>query len=373
MSDADAIVIGAGPAGLATAAALKQAGLSAVVVEQAEAVGQSWRRHYDRLHLHTPKRGSGLPGLAMPAAYPRYPSRKEVVAYFETYAAHHGIAPHFGAKVLRIGKAARWEVETAAGRLTADNVVVATGIASWPYCPDWPGRDTYAGRLLHSRDYANPAPFAGSRGVIVVGFGNSAGEIALDLAEAGIPVSLSVRGAVNVVPRDLFGVPIFAVALLQRRIPYRVADRLNAPFLRLALGDWSRLGLQRADKGPLAQIAEDKRIPLLDIGTIDAIRRGRIAVRPGIARIAGEEVHFADGSTETPDAIIAATGFRPDLRPLLPDHSDALENDGMPRVCGAPTAHAGLFFCGQRTAPGQLRQISFDAGRIAAAIAARAA
>lgn len=204
-----------------------------------------------------------------------------------------------------------------------------------------------------------------------MGFGNSGGEIALDLAEAGIPVSLSVRSPVNVVPRDLFGIPIFLVAFLQRRIPYRIADRLDAPVLRLALGNLERLGLPLSAKGPFAQIAEDEKIPLLDIGTIGAIRDGRIKVRPGIARIDDATVHFTDGSRAAPDVIVAATGFRPDLRSLLPDHYDTLRGDGLPLVCGRATAYPGLFFCGQRTVPGQLHYAGIQAHGIAAAIAAQ--
>jgi hypothetical protein len=177
---------------------------------------------------------------------------------------------------------------------------------------------------------------------------------------------------VNVVPRDLFGIPIFLVAFMQRRIPYRIADRLDAPVLRLALGNLRRLGLPLSTKGPFAQIAEDEKIPLLDIGTIGAIGDGRIKVRPGIARVDGGAVHFTDGSSATPDVIIAATGFRPDLRSLLPDHHDALRGDGLPLVCGRATAYPGLFFCGQRTVPGQLHYAGIQAQGIAAAIAGRA-
>jgi cation diffusion facilitator CzcD-associated flavoprotein CzcO len=373
MADADVIVVGAGPAGLACAATLKAAGHTTIVVEKAAAVASSWRRHYDRLHLHTPKSASALPGLPMPGDYPRYPSRDQVIAYLDAYAAHHGLAPHFGTEALRITRqASDWRVETGDGRLAAANVVVATGIAGWPNQPAWPGLETYTGRLIHSRDYANPAPFAGSHEALVVGFGNSGGEIALDLAEAGVPVLLSVRSPVNVVPRDLFGVPIFLVAFMQRRIPYRIADRLDAPVLRLALGNLRRLGLPHSAKGPFAQIAEDEKIPLLDIGTIGAIRDGRIKVRPGIARVDGGAVHFTDGSSATPDVIIAATGFRPDLRSLLPDHHDALRGDGLPLVCGRATAYPGLFFCGQRTVPGQLHYAGIQAQGIAAAIAGRA-
>ena len=284
MPDAETIVVGAGPAGLACAAALRRSGGSVIVLEKADRVAASWRHHYDRLHLHTHKRQSGLPGLPMPAAYPKYPSRDQLVAYLEDYAAHHRIAPRFGTTVLGVRQRAGWVVETDTATLTAGNVIFATGIAGWPLRPAWPGMDSFPGRLIHSSDYANPKPFSRCR-VLVVGLGNSGGEIALDLCDAGNDVSLSVRSPVNVVPRDLLGIPILTLAILQRSLPYKLVDALNAPILRLAIGDLEPFGLRRPAKGPMTQVAEDGKIPLLDIGTIDRIRRGLITVRPGIARI----------------------------------------------------------------------------------------
>src|SRR3954452_5453910 len=127
------------------------------------------------------------------------------------------------------------------------------------------------------------------------------------------------------------------------------------------------------ESAPMTQGAEDGKIPLLDIGTIDRIRRGLIAVRPGIARISGADVHFDDGARAPFDVIIQATGYRPSLRALLPDHQDVLDRSGAPIVCGRPTRHPGLFFCGHiAVATGQLREIGLEAERIATTIRAGA-
>jgi cation diffusion facilitator CzcD-associated flavoprotein CzcO len=372
MSDAQTIIIGAGPAGLACAAALKRIGRSVVVLEKADKVGSSWYRHYDRLKLHTDKRHSGLPGLPMPDHYPNYPSRDQLIAYLEDYAAHHGITPRFGMRVLRVRRRDRWIVETNTEALIAKEVVFATGTAGWPYRPEWPGMESFPGRLLHSSEYTNPAPFAAHR-VLVVGLGNSGGEIAMDLADAEGDVSLSVRGPVNIVPRDLFGVPILTWAIIQQILPYTVVDIINAPILRLAVGNLEKFGLRRPAKGPMKQIVEDRKIPLLDIGTVDRIRRGMITVHPGIKRISGSYVHFDDGAHAQFDVIIRATGYRPSLRSLLPDQQDALDLSGAPIVCGRATSHTGLFFCGYIAVPtGQLREIGLEATRIAKAIRAEA-
>ena len=370
MSGAGAIVIGAGPAGLAAAACLKQAGIEPLLLEKTGGVGAAWRQHYDRLHLHTDRGHSGLPGLAMPGTYPRYPARAQVVEYLEAYADRFGLRPRFNATATRaVRENGAWLVATAAETFRAPALVVATGFAAWPLRPAWPGEDRFGGDIRHSRDYRNPAPYAGKR-VLVVGFGNSGGEIALDLADAGVAVALAVRGPVNIVPRDLFGIPILTWAILMRPLPPRLADFLNAPLVRLGVGSLKKLGLERAATGPLAGLHEKGRVPLLDIGTVAKIRDGAIAVRPGVRTLDAGTVEFADGRREPYDAIILATGFRPDLRPLLPGALGALDAAGMPRISGAPTSVPGLYFCGFYVSPtGQLREIGREARRIAAHIA----
>jgi len=370
----DAIVIGAGPAGLATAAALQARGLNAAILEKADAVGAVWRRHYDRLRLHTDRGHSSLPGLPMPKTYGRYPSRAQVIEYLEAYAAKFDLKPLFNAPVRAVRRDRQaWLAEAGVNSRSAPIVVVATGWADFPHAPTWPGVETFDGEIVHSSRYRNPAPFVARR-VLVVGFGNSGGEIALDLAEAGVEVTLSVRGPVNVIPRELFGVPILVFPIAEQWLPPRVADGLNAPLLRFAIGSIEKLGLKRSAKGPIQSIEEDGRVPLLDIGALAQIRAGRIKVRGAIARLEPKTVVFAKSPPEPFDAVILATGFRPDLRALLPDATGVLSETGAPLVSGRATAEPGLFFCGAiPSAIGQFRQIGIEARRIAAAAeAARA-
>ena len=368
----EALIVGAGPAGLATAAALKQAGIEAAVLERAGDVGAAWRGHYDRLHLHTDRDHSGLPGLPMPRDFPRYPARDQVIAYLEGYAAHFGIRPAFHTTVNAIAPAdGGWRVETDRGAETARAVILATGQADRPNRPEIPGAERFAGPVLHSRDYRNPAPFTGRR-VLVVGFGNSAAEIALDLAEAGVSCALSVRTPVQVLPRELLGRPILAWSTLSQFLPYRAADALSRPILRLATGPLAPLGLRRAAKGPLAMIREDRRIPMIDVGTLAAIRAGRIAVRPGLDRLESGYAVFTDGRREPFDAVILGTGFRPGLADLLGAVPGVLDATGYPLACGAPTARRGLFFVGPIPSPlGQLRRIGLEARRVAAHLTRR--
>jgi cation diffusion facilitator CzcD-associated flavoprotein CzcO len=369
----ETVVIGAGPAGLACAAALQAIGTSSLVLEREHETAPAWRRHYDRLHLHTPKRHSGLPGLSMPKEYSRYPSRDQVISYLKDYAAHHKIRPRLGVSVLKVVRREKWVLETSTGAIPADNVVFATGLAGHPVRPRWPGLDSFPGRVIHSSEYKNASSFSGLR-VLVVGLGNSGGEIAMDLCDAGLEVTVSARSPVNIIPRDLLGIPILTWAILQKSLPYRLVDALNGPVLRLAIGNVEKFGVRRPAKGAMAQVVEDRKIPILDIGTVDRIRRGKISVRPAINQISGAAVRFEDGTVDQYDIILQATGYRPNLRSLLPDHQDVIDDTGTPVVCGATTSHPGLFFCGYiPVATGQFREIGIEANRIARAIRSRSA
>jgi cation diffusion facilitator CzcD-associated flavoprotein CzcO len=373
-TETDTIIIGAGPAGLAVGAVLRRANVPFVMLERAQRVGESWRRHYERLHLHTPKRHSALPYRPYPRAYPRYPSRQQVVDYLEDYARAFDLRPEFGREVRRCARGAdgAWEVSTDAGPYRGRRVVVATGFSQVPNVPRWPGQETFPGPILHSRDYANGEPFRGGR-VLVVGFGNSGAEIALDLVEHGARCAVAVRGGVNVIPRDLLGIPIIVCALACRPLPPRVADAMNALTLRLAVGDLAAVGFAKRDDGPFAQIAEGGRIPVIDVGTLARIRRGEIAVRKGVASFDGPEVGFADGTRERFDAVVLATGFTTGLPAMLPDHASVLDPHGRPRDPGREAAVPGLYFCGYDLATtGLLRQIGIEARRIGQDIAAKA-
>jgi hypothetical protein len=181
-------------------------------------------------------------------------------------------------------------------------------------------------------------------------------------------VTLSVRSPVNVVPRELFGLPILFFPAAEQWLPPRMADFLNAPAIRLAVGPLATAGLTKAAKGPLRTIAEDGRPPLIDIGTLDAIRDGRIKMQGDVASFTATGVAFKQSPPEPFDAAILATGFRADLRALLPDAKNVLSASGAPLVSGRPTSEPGLFFCGALVSPiGQLRQIAIEAVSIAEA------
>ena len=369
--DTDTLVIGASAAGLASVVTLRRAGVAAEVLEASDQVAVAWRHHYERLHLHTPKSASSLPGLPMPRDWPRYPAREQVVEYLEQYAARNGVRPHFGQRVSRIERAddGIWTVTTDDRTWTSRNVVVATGATRVPVRPTWPGMEEYGGAVLHSSEYRNGEPWRGGR-VLVVGFGNSACEQAIDLVEHGVEAHLSVRSAVNVLPRDLLGVPVLQMGIAMRRLPTGLADALAAPLVALTVGDITKVGLRKLPYGPQTQIKNDRHIPLLDIGTMDHIKAGRITVHGDIARFTPTGVELADGTSLDVDAVVLATGYRPGLEEFLPAWQQVCDADGRPTVSGGRTALPGLYFVGQFVSPsGMLREMGLEAERVAKLIA----
>lgn len=364
------IIIGAGPAGLAVGACLQRAGTSCTILEQSEQVGSAWRRHYDRLHLHTAKAFSALPFAPYPKDYPRYPSRLQFIEYLETYARQFRLTPRFGQQVVSARLVENlWEVRTQDARYQAANLVIATGYNREPYLPGWPEQASFRGSILHSSQYHDGEPFRDQR-VLVVGFGNSGGEIAIDLWEHGARPDLAVRGPVNVIPRELLGIPILAIAIAQNKLPVGLTDAINAPILRAAIGDLTDYGLRKLSRGPLSQIHRDARIPLIDVGTLELIKRGEVTVRQGLEKFTADGVVFTDGRHETYNSVILATGYRPRVDAFLQDAAVTCDENGTPMSSGRESALPGLYFCGYFVAPtGMLREIALEARRISAAIA----
>lgn len=367
---AETLIIGASAAGLAVARCLQRRGALFVLLEKNRVVGGLWRNRYDRLHLHTSKRLSALPDHAFAGDVPKYPSRDQVVAYLETYARDFDLAPRFGEQVTSVRRVeGGWQALTANNRYRASNVVIATGYARNPYRPTWSQIETFAGKILHSSRYRNGTPFAG-QSVLVVGCGNSGAEIALDLAEHGARPALAVRGPIHVVPRELLGVPILTWSIVLSHLPPPVADVISAPLVRMSVGDLGAYGLRKPPYGPLTQVAERRRIPVIDVGTVAAIKEGRISVHPGIERFTDEGVIFVNGQKARFDAVVLATGYRPALAEFLEDVDKVTDENGVPRVSGGESPLPGLYFCGFYVSPaGMLHEIATEAPHIAEQIA----
>ncbi len=372
----EVVVIGAGPGGLAVAAALKGHGVNPLVVDRADRVGSSWRGHYDRLHLHTPRRWSGLPGYPIPRSAGRWVSRDDVVRYLEAYATHYRLDLRLGSGVTGIDPvapspdAARWAVRLDDDSIiTADHVVVATGYNHTPVEPCWPGLDGFPGEVVLARDYRNGRPHAG-HDVLVVGSGNTGMEIATDLADHGATrVWLAVRTPPHILPRSRMGWPAQGTGILVRRLPPRLVDRVAAVLAVVQEPDLTVFGMPKPGTDLYSRVLVG-RVPVQDVGIVGAIRAKRVEPVASVAAVEGGDVVLADGSRVQPSVIVVATGYRAGLEPIV-GHLDVLDGRGLPLVHGAhePDGAPGLWFTGY-TNPisGMLRELRIDAEKIASAI-----
>jgi cation diffusion facilitator CzcD-associated flavoprotein CzcO len=348
---------------------LQGAGERVVVLERG-AVGEAWTQRYDRLQLHTVRWLSCLPGYRMPRTFGKWPTHERVLQYLQQYAEHHALAVQTGVEARRVERReGGWRVETRDGELHAERVVVATGYSNLPFVPDWPG--DFAGAIVHSAGYRNPLPYARSR-VLVVGAGNSGAEIAVDLADGGAAaVFLAVRTPPSIVPRDTFGFPSQLFGIATAHLPAPVVDHIARTMRRVSFPDLTRQGLPAPER-PYSDFLRRRVIPILDVGLVDRVRSGRIRVVPALDRFEDGRAVLADGTPLDVDAVVAATGFRAGLEPLV-GHLGLLDGRGEPLVHGA-REHGqapALHFVGfEQTLGGLFRLVGRQAKQLAGAVAA---
>ena len=312
-------VIGAGPSGLTALKNLLQAGHRDVVCyEEHSSIGGNWAFTDDpqRASVHasahsiSSRRMSSFDDFPMPTTYPDFPSHRQLLAYFTGYARAFGLEPHvrLGSRVEQcaLGGDGRWTVrvstngETRAERF--DSVLVCSGHHREGFVPVYPGR--FSGRIVHSSAYKRPDPFRGQR-VLVVSAGNSASDIAVDVASLASRAALSMRKGTWFIPNRMFGRPIDVLhAFWSSKLPQPVLRSALKLWLRLVVGRWKDYDLPAPTRAPLEEH------PTVNSSVLEALRHGRLAARRGIERYDGHTVHFADGTREEFDAIIMATGFR---------------------------------------------------------------
>jgi putative flavoprotein involved in K+ transport len=314
----EAIVIGGGQSGLAAAWALQRRGITPVVLEAGEEPVGSWPRYYESLTLFSPARYSSLPGRPFPGDPNHYPKRDEVVDYLRGYAKHLDAEIRTGARVTAVQRDnGRYTVSTDDGEnLTAAMVIAASGGFGRHYRPTLPGLDAFTGRVLHAGEYREPRTFAGQR-IVVVGAGNSAVQIAVELAETA-NVTLATRKPIHYVPQRPLG----------RDVHF-----------------WLTVsGIDTAPIGPLVKHPPTQ--PVLDIGTYRAaVRRGRPDRRPMFVGAEGDCIVWTDGRPEHVDTVLLATGYRPNVGYLA--SLGALDATGLPlHRSGLATTHSGLAFVG---------------------------
>ncbi len=314
-------VIGAGAAGLCAARHLLARGVEVVVYELGSQVGGLWvydndnglSPAYASLHLNSEARVTAYKDFPFPEGSPLYPDHRQVHRYLASYADRFGVTPHirFRSKVSDVSPlpGGRWRVTLADGASSEfDAVVVGTGHQGSPAHPDW--RKDFQGEYLHAHSYRVPEPFRGKR-VLVVGVGNSAVDIAADICVVTQSTVISARSPVLMMPRMLFGVPTS-----------RVLARLEKPWMPWPLRRTIRETLTRIVHGRMEQwgfvTPKSRTHPTSHPSLMSHFVWDRIKAKPGIDTVQGQEVRFVDGTRETFDAVIAATGYHVDLPFLAP-------------------------------------------------------
>jgi len=355
--------------------ALLEAGLPAVCFERGSRVGGNWvfdndnqqSRIYRSLRINTSRDRMQFSDFPMPADYPDYASHEQVARYFEAYAEAFRLRPsiRFCTAVQRVERTASgYVVGTADGAEQEFGAVVVANGHHWdPAYPDpaLPGR--FDGMVMHSHDYVSPTePHALSeKCVVVVGIGNSAVDIASELAVAGARVVLSVRRGAWVLPKFIFGRPIDQPGIIPERLSDGAKTRLAELWYQLLVGE----------PGPYGLPAPDHRLghahPTLSDDLLPLLRDGKIAPRPAIAHFAGRNVRFADGSDVGADAVIYCTGYRVTFPFFDPSFVAAPNNElALFLRCFHPE-HPGLMFAGLAQPLGAIMPLVEAQGRLFAA------
>jgi putative flavoprotein involved in K+ transport len=368
----EAIVAGAGPAGLAVAASLRKRGFEVLVLERSDVVGARWRGRYDGLRLNTMRLLSSLPGYRMPRSYGRYPRRDDFVAYLERYVEHHRLPVRYETELGYVERDnGLWRLDTSAGSMLARHAVIATGYDAIPKLPDWPGRDSYSGNLIHGAEFRG-AQHHRDQEVLIVGAGNTGVDIAGLLVEAGARVSVAMRTPPNIFPRDWLGLPLQVTAIPADHMPAKFGDLTGALLQRLIFGDLSQYGMPPAPEGFQTKFRSALVGPAVDDGFVDALKSGKTRIVAPVERFEGSEVVLTDGTRLSPDTVVSATGYRRGLEPIV-GHLGVLRPDGLPAHYGGAPEHPAaprLYFTGFWGSPaGQVRLMPIHARRIARAAA----
>jgi hypothetical protein len=309
-------VIGAGPSGITAAKNLLQVGFRNVVVfEKNDVVGGNWvyserKGHssvFSTTHIISSKSLSQYEDYPMPEDYPDYPSHEELREYFQSYARAFGVQEliKFNVNVERVQPIAdgQWEVQTNEkhGEYIFDAVLVCNGHHWNPRMPEYPGE--FAGDYFHSHDFKNNKGMEGKR-VLVIGGGNSACDIAVETSRVASYTAISMRRGYYFIPKFILGKPSDTLGGGLDWIPRKLRAKITKMLLKVAVGDVSQYGLEK----PKHDVFEVH--PVINSELLYFIRHGKIEPKKDISKFSGHQVVFTDGSMETFDIVIAATGYK---------------------------------------------------------------
>ncbi|KAF8387932.1 hypothetical protein HHK36_026594 [Tetracentron sinense] len=336
MKETLAIVIGAGPSGLATSACLNLLWIPNIVLERDDCFAPLWKKKsYDRLHLHLAKQFCELPNMSFPAASPTYVSKKQFIQYIDDYVSHFQVSPKYNRSVesatydeftkkwcVKAKNTSSNEIEEYSARF----LVAASGETCDAFIPEVEDLDTFKGEVTHSTQYKSGEKYR-NKNVLVVGCGNSGMEIALDLSNFGARTSIVVRNPLHMLSREMVNLGL----ILLRYLPFNMVDSFMVMLSKLVYGDMTKHGINRPQEGPFYLKVKYGKYPIIDVGTSKKIKSGEIQVLPAITSIRGNEVRFANGESHSFDAIIFATGFKRSTSKWLKNDDYLLNEDGIPK------------------------------------------
>ncbi|KAL9560680.1 hypothetical protein ACKAV7_015171 [Fusarium commune] len=381
----DAVIIGGGQSGLSTGGRLQALGVSYVIIEKNAQVGDAWGLRYESARLHTVREYSHLPfDRAFGSEYGEYLGKDELAKGHKKWAEKYGINIWLSTNVT----SGSWNEDTRTytldivkeGRLmqiSTRHVVIATGAGSQtPVFPNISNKDSFKGILLHSADYSNAQAWAGRTG-IVIGTANTAHDVADDMYEAGMKVTMVQRSRTFVLPAEFIKERYDLIYNAQ--IPTEVSDRamFTPPvsiarllsfktFHAMARSQPERYeALERAGfrVDPFGDIQDAINIRLgghyIDVGTSAKIGKGLIKVKSDATaeRYTEHGLAFTDGTEIKADVIVLATGFVGNLRQhvdkifgsaIAKRAGDCYGLDGEGEVLGAykPLEQPGLWYIG---------------------------
>jgi Flavin-binding monooxygenase-like len=305
-------IVGAGPSGLAALRAMLNLGLKVDVFERHDSVGGIWDRRnpgtpmYESAHFISSRDLSGFTGYPMPSDYPDYPRNDQVLAYIRSFAEQFGLTDHvrFSTSVeSATWNGSAWVVSTSDGNVGLYRTLTCANGTQWhPHTPEFPGRESFTGDVMHSRDFCEGAQFTGKR-VLIVGAGNSGVDIACDAARFATFAAISVRRGYHLVPKHILGKPADVFASTGPHFPTKVAQVVFPRLLKLQMGDPSQYGWPKPDH----KILESH--PILNDQIVHHLRHGDLEVRRNVERFDGSDVVFADGRREQFDLVVLATGY----------------------------------------------------------------
>ena len=291
--EVDVAVIGRGQAGLAVGYYLRRTGLRFVLLDEQEQPGGAWQHTWASLRLFSPAQWSSLPGWLMPrspsATVDTYPTRDETVAYLAAYEKRYALPVERSVRVRAVHREDEgFRLETSADTIRARSLVSATGTWANPVLPELPGRERFAGVVLHSAHYAGPEPFTGRR-VVVVGGGNSGAQVLAELSTVA-DTTWVTREPPTFLPDEVDGRYLFEQATAR----YRAVQEGRTPDPPRSLGDIVAVPSVR-----------------------EARARGALVDVPMFTRFSENGIVWSDGREERVDAVIFATGFRSALPHLV--------------------------------------------------------